>query len=157
MPKTGPRTIWFGPDAASVVAALPQRTTADRDRVFPEDLTAERLYTFWRGLREDAGLPRLRSHDCRHAYASQGVMNGVGLTTVGQLLGHRRRETTAIYAHLDDAALQDAAARAADVIARAMGYRAAPPPPPDHDQVHVEGHAAARPVPADRAADWTSI
>ena len=58
-------------------------------------------------------------------------MNGVGLTTVGRLLGHRQRETTAIYAHLDDGALRDAAARAAAVIARAMGYRAVPPPLPE--------------------------
>ena len=155
--KTGPRTIWFGPEAASVVAALPQRTTADRDRVFPEDLTAERLHRFWRGFREDAGLPRLRLHDCRQSYASQGVMNGVGLTSVGRLLGHRRRESTAIYAHLDDEALQDAAARAADVIARAMGYRVAPPPPPDNNLTPVEGHAEAGLVAADRTTDWTDI
>ena len=57
-----------------------------------------RLYTFWVGIREEAGLPGLRIHDCRHTRASQGVMNGVGLTTVGRLLGHRQRETTAIYA-----------------------------------------------------------
>ena len=55
-------------------------------------------------------------------------MNGVGLITVGRLLGHRKRRTTAIYAHLDDAARQDAAAQAAAVIAGAMGYRTAPPP-----------------------------
>ena len=54
-------------------------------------------------------------------------MNGVGLTTVGRLLGHRKRETTAIYAHLDDSALQDAAAQAAAIIARALGYRAESP------------------------------
>ena len=58
-------------------------------------------------------------------------MNGVGLTTVGRLLGHRQRETTAIYAHLDDGALRDAATQVAAVIARAMGYRAEPPPLPD--------------------------
>ena len=58
-------------------------------------------------------------------------MNGVGLTTVGRLLGHRKRRTTAIYAHLDDAALQDAAAQAAAVIAQAMGYKAEPPPVPE--------------------------
>ncbi len=118
--KTGPRTIWFGPEAARLLAALPRH---DDGRVFPEDLTAQRLRTFWRRVREDAGLPGLRLHDCRHSYASQGVMHGVGLTTVGLLLGHRRRETTAIYAHLDDTALQDAAAQAAAVIARAMDYR----------------------------------
>lgn len=54
-------------------------------------------------------------------------MNGVGLTAVGKLLGHRKRATTAIYAHLDDAALRDAAAQAATAIARAMEYTAPPP------------------------------
>ena len=123
--KTGPRTLWFGPEAVRLVAALPRAEGAVR--LFPEALTPERLQAVWRGVREDAGLPRLRIHDCRHTFASQGVMNGVGLTTVGKLLGHRRRGTTAIYAHLDDAALQEAAAQAAAVIARAMGYRTGPP------------------------------
>ena len=99
--------------------------------MFPDDFTLDRLYTFWVGIREEAGLPGLRIHDCRHTWASQGVMNGVGLITVGRLLGHRQRETTAIYAYLDDGALRDAAARAAAVIARAMKYRAEPPPVPD--------------------------
>lgn len=64
-------------------------------------------------------------------------MNGVGLTTVGKLLGHRRRERTAIYAHLDDAALQAATAQAEAVIARAMKYQAEPPPRPDHPGDHA--------------------
>ena len=123
--KTGPRTLWFGPEAVRLVAALPR--AAGATRLFPEALTPERLHAVWRGVREDAGLPRFRIHDCRHTFASQGVMNGVGLTTVGKLLGHRRRGTTAIYAHLDDAALQEAAAQAAAVIARAMGYRSGSP------------------------------
>ena len=127
--KTGPRTVWLGPEAARLLAALPR--PEGRERVFPDDLTSDRLYTFWVGIREEAGLPGLRIHDCRHTWASQGVMNGVGLTTVGRLLGHRQRETTAIYAHLDDGALRDAAAQAAAVIARAMGYRAEPPPVSD--------------------------
>ena len=99
--------------------------------MFPEGLTSARLYTFWCGVREEAGLPGLRIHDARHAWASQGIMNGVGLTTVGRLLGHRKRATTAIYTHLDDVALRDAAAQAAAVIARAMGFTAEPPPLPD--------------------------
>ncbi len=76
-------------------------------------------------------LPGLRIHGCRHTWASQGVMNGGGLTTVGRLLGHRQRETTVIYAPLDDGALRDAAAQAAAIIARAMGYKAEAPPMPD--------------------------
>ena len=126
--KTGPRTIWLGPEAAELLAALPR--PEGRERVFPENLTSQRLYSFWCGIREEAGLPGLRIHDCRHTWASQGVMNGVGLTTVGRMLGHRNRETTAIYAHLDDAALRDAAAQAASVIARAMNYEAEPAPLP---------------------------
>ena len=123
--KTGPRTLWLGPEAVAVLAALPRRDGAAR--VFPEDLTTSRLYTFWVGVREEAGLCGVRIHDARHTYASQGVMNGVGLTAVGKLLGHRKRATTAIYAHFDDAALHDAAAKAATVIARAMGYSAESP------------------------------
>ncbi len=103
--KTGPRTLWLGPEAVTVLAALPREEGAAR--VFPEDLTTSRRYTFWVGVREEAGLHGVRLHDARHTYASQGVMNGVGLTAVGKLLGHRKRTTTAIYAHLDDAALRD--------------------------------------------------
>ena len=138
--KTGPRTIWFGPEAVQVVAALPRGS--DPERLFPRDLTVERLQAVWRGVREDAGLPGLRLHDCRHTFASQGVMNGVALTTVGKLLGHRRRETTAIYAHLDDAALQDAAAQAAAVIARAMNYRAEPSSLPDQAGDHAASYVS---------------
>ena len=127
--KTGPRTVWLGPEAAKLLAELPR--PEDGERVFPEDLTSQRLYTFWCGIREKAGLPGLRIHDCRHTWASQGVMNGVGLTTVGRMLGHRNRETTAIYAHLDDTALRDAAAQAASVIARAMNYKVEPLPLPE--------------------------
>jgi len=54
-------------------------------------------------------------------------MNGIGLTTVGRLLGHRRRESTAIYAHLDDNALQGAAEQAAGRVAGAMGFRTGTP------------------------------
>lgn len=119
--KSGPRTVWLGPEAAELVLQLPR--VKDTARVFPKDLTSDRLYTIWVQFREEAGLPGVRIHDCRHTWASQGVMNGVGLTTVGRLLGHRQRETTAVYAHLDDRALQHAAAKTSTVIARAMEYR----------------------------------
>ena len=118
--KTGPRTIWLGPEAVRVIASLPRADGAAR--VFHDDLTTGRLYRFWCGVRAEAGLPGLRIHDCRHTYASQGIMNGVGLPTVGKLLGHRRLATTAIYAHLDDAALHAAAEKAAGRVAKAMRF-----------------------------------
>ena len=133
--KTGPRTVWLGPEAANVLAALPR--TVGAGRVFPGTLTSSRLYTFWVGVRDEAGLPGLRIHDCRHTWASQGMMNGVGLTTVGRLLGHRQRDTTAIYAHLDDATLGNAAAQVAAVIASAMHY--APEPSPASDGSEIGG------------------
>ena len=70
-------------------------------RVFPEDLT--------------------RTGSTRHTWASQGAMNDVRLDNGRrQLLGHRQRETTPIYAHLEDGALREAVAQVAAVIARAM-------------------------------------
>ena len=149
--KTGPRTIWVGPDAAKLLSELPRDQAAER--VFPDNLTSARLYSFWVRIREEAGLPGLRMHDCRHTWASQGVMNGVGLTTVGRLLGHRQRETTAIYAHLDDRALHDAAAQAATVIAAAMGYKATPPALPRKPAPTVN---AADTAVLDRSSDALS-
>ena len=123
--KTGPRTLWLGCEAVRLIASLPRRE--GDPRVFPADLTSSRLYTFWTGVREKAALPGVRIHDLRHSFASQGVMNGVGLPTVGRLLGHRRRSTTALYAHFDDAVLHDAATRAASLIASAMRFRGIAP------------------------------
>ena len=45
--KAGLRTIWFGPEAARLAAALPR--IVGRERLFPHDLTSRRLYKFWRG------------------------------------------------------------------------------------------------------------
>ena len=124
--KTGPRTVWLGPAAVKLVASLPR--CGGEDWVFPRDLTPSRLYTFWTGVRVEAGLQGLRIHDCRHTWASQGAMNGVGLPTVGWLLGHKHRATPAVYAHPDGATLQDAAAQTVGVTARAMGFKAEAPP-----------------------------
>ena len=66
--RTGPCTIWFGSEAAKLIAPLPRAERAER--VFPEELNSWRLYAFWRGIREEAGLPGLRIHDCRHTWTS---------------------------------------------------------------------------------------
>ncbi len=66
--KTGPRTLWFGPEVAKLVGALPRADGAER--VFPEVLASHRLYMLWCVVREEAGLPGLRIHDCRHTWAS---------------------------------------------------------------------------------------
>ena len=121
--KTGPKTIQLPAPATAVLAALPRTG----EFVFPNpkgDGPMTDLSRRWLKLRGLARLEDVRIHDCRHSFASQGIMNGVGLPTVGRLLGHRRLATTAIYAHLDDAALQGAAEKAAGRIAKAMGFKA---------------------------------
>lgn len=52
--------------------------------------------------------------------ASQAVMAGENLPLVGNLLGHRRHETKAGYAHLGDAHLVAAAEKVGTLIAMAM-------------------------------------
>jgi hypothetical protein len=69
-------------------------------------------------------------------------MNGVGLPTVGRLLGHKRLATTAVYAYLDDNALQTAAEKAAGRIAKATGIKS-------ETSLEKPGNARIRPNPLD--------
>jgi integrase len=54
----------------------------------------------WLRVRKLAGMPDLRLHDLRHAYASLAVANNESLYVVGAVLGHRHASTTQRYAHL---------------------------------------------------------
>jgi site-specific recombinase XerD len=48
-----------------------------------------------------AGLGRLHAHRLRHTAATELLRAGATLPEIGQLLRHRRAETTAIYAKVD--------------------------------------------------------
>ncbi len=54
-----------------MLAALLQVKSVDR--IYPDNLTSNRLYTFWFGVRDEAGLPDLRVHDCRHTEQPVGI------------------------------------------------------------------------------------
>ena len=62
---TGPCTVWLRPEAAKLIGVLPR--LKGRGRMFRDGLTSNPLYTFWVGVREEAGLPGFRIHDCRHS------------------------------------------------------------------------------------------
>ena len=55
-----------------------------------------------------AGMTHVRFHDLRHTTASWLINSGVDLYTVGKILGHSGPQTTARYAHLSTATLEQA-------------------------------------------------
>lgn len=65
----------------------------------------------WASVCGTAGVQGVRLHDLRHSFASALVSGGVGLPTIGAMLGHSQPRTTARYAHLYDTTLRDAAER----------------------------------------------
>ncbi len=72
------------------------------------------------------GFKDVRLHDLRHSMASDAIMAGVPLAVVGKILGHRRAETTARYAHIADSVLSDAVEKVSEAMEhnRRKGRRA---------------------------------
>ncbi len=64
------------------------------------------------------GFEGVRLHDLRHSAASDALMAGVPLAVVGKILGHRKPETTARYAHIADSVMSDAV----DAMSRAIRH-----------------------------------
>ena len=108
--KTGPRTVWLSSPARDILDGFPRRGKW----VFPSPQTHGPVSmtifeTFWRQVREEAGLAQVRLHDCRHTYASIAIMGGESVTTTARLLGHNDAQTTLKYAHLSDRSVREAA------------------------------------------------
>lgn len=53
-----------------------------------------------------AGLPHVSPHRLRHALAGELLRQGAGLVAISQVLRHRNRATTAVYAKVDLIALR---------------------------------------------------
>ena len=121
--KTGPRTVPLGEAVRALIESLPgdrRSGCVSCFRDYAEGRGQDALRFRWRTVCADAGLGRLRLHDLRHTAASQAVMSGENLPLVGKLLGHRRHQTTAGYAHLADGHLVEAAEKVGSIIAEAM-------------------------------------
>jgi integrase len=99
--KTGAKNLYLPPCALAVLDTLPR--FASNTHVLPGDRAGAGFVGIqkpWQRVRALAGLPDLRIHDLRHAFASVAVGGGDSLFIVGKLLGHRQSATTERYAHL---------------------------------------------------------
>lgn len=113
--KTGARTIYLPPAACAILDGLPlidwyDAAGARRFRYFPEGMSLRRA---WERLCKAAGVPKARLYDLRHTFASAALASKQSLAVVGQLLGHRKAQTTLRYTHLAPDVGLDAAAAAA--------------------------------------------
>ena len=116
--KTGDRTVHLSPSAVNVLAALPREP--DNPWVVPGAKPGKHMTDIdgaWQAIRGRAGLHDVRIHDIRHSFASRALALGEGLPIIGRLLGHRRVETTARYAHLARDSVRESAERIAVSIA----------------------------------------
>ena len=75
----------------------------------------------WDRLRNAAGLPHFRLHDCRHQFASMLANRGVNLLTIKEQLGHLDvRMTASRYSHISASTLATASQVAGDAMREAM-------------------------------------
>lgn len=113
--KTGPRQVALSPAAVRVLSAIPR--PADNPWVIPGRKPGTRLSNLnvsWLVVRGRADLEDVRLHDLRHSFASRALALGESLSMIGKLLGHRKVQTTARYAHLAQDSVKTSAARVAE-------------------------------------------
>ena len=113
--KTGPRQVALSPAAVRVLSAIPRH--ADNPWVIAGRKPGTRLSNLnasWLVVRARAGLEDVRLHDLRHSFASRALALGESLSMIGKLLGHRKVQTTARYAHLAQDSVKASAARVAE-------------------------------------------
>ena len=115
--KTGARVVPMPAPAAKVLAGLTR--VEGNPWVFPgrKKGTGQRnINDSWDRVRKRAGLDGVRLHDLRHSYASRALALGECLPMIGELLGHRKVQTTARYAHLARDSVRASTAKVAESI-----------------------------------------
>lgn len=112
--KTGPRAVPLSAAAVKVLADLPR--VPDNPWVIAGRVKGTHMKNLnapWGVVRARANLADVRIHDLRHSFASRALALGESLPMIGKLLGHKRAQTTARYAHLARESVKEAAARTA--------------------------------------------
>lgn len=119
--KTGAKKVYIGAPALELLSNI--RRVGGNPYVIAGNKPGSYATDFqkpWRRIRKAAKLDDVRIHDLRHTYASYAVSGGETLHITGNLLGHSQAQTTARYAHLQDAPMYDAADRVANSISAAL-------------------------------------
>ena len=123
--KTGPRTVWLSEEARAIIDRLPRHKTAPHLLVARSKvISASYLQTFWDEIRDDVSIPGLRLHDLRHTFASHAAQRAETLPMIARMLGHANVQSTARYAHLDDAGVHAAAEMIGWRVERLLGEQA---------------------------------
>jgi len=121
--KTGHKIVPLGRPAIGMLGMLAKDGRSER--VFPGrgDQEFKGLQKVWERVRVDANLSGVRLHDLRHTFVSAGVSVGIGLQTMGKLVGHKATETTARYAHLAPGVTSQAANQVTELIAEQLAHK----------------------------------
>jgi len=99
--KTGKKLVYLSSIAIELFNSIPQE--AGNPFIIcggKEGAHLINLQKPWRRIRAKVALNDVRIHDLRHTFASIAASNGLSLTIIGALLGHKQTQTTARYAHL---------------------------------------------------------
>lgn len=102
------------PVSATIKAIVEKRKTDGMHQLFPSIITKATLRGQWEDLRCHLGRendPSFTPHKMRHTCATNLIKKGVGLVEVQRWLGHEVIETTMVYAHLSEGALDAANAK----------------------------------------------
>ncbi len=126
--KTGARLVALSPPARWVLANLPRLPGN------PWVISGARpgthlsnLNNGWLVVRKRADLKDVRIHDLRHSFASRALALGESLPMIGKMLGHRKVQTTARYAHLARDSVKASAARVAESLRADLAGETEPP------------------------------
>jgi integrase len=108
----------------SAIEVLSRQQTKDEyEYVFINKKTKMPLTTIQKvfdRLRNLAGIPFFRIHDCRHFFCGQLASNGRTLLEIQRIAGHASPRTTLRYSRVSTKALQEASSVASDVIREAL-------------------------------------
>jgi integrase len=122
--KVGRSVRQLGAPALAVLDSMRAYRQAGNRFVFPGAKPGSHFTDtarVWDAVRNAAGLPEIRLHDLRHAFASVAASGGLTLTLIGSLLGHTDASTTARYAHLVESSRKRAAEMTSTAVADALG------------------------------------